>query len=135
MEEEEEEERAKDGKLVNPAADDGARCNGGCGRRRAAAVAAVTAIAVRSGHVVSADLVQVYCGADVGSNKPTDVELRCTPHNLIVVVDPPSLSSSSTSTMSSYCTKQYSIHEAKCSKYDYFAYIRRKSIVQKNCTQ
>jgi hypothetical protein len=91
-EEEEEEEHAEDGtnnELVNPAADDGARRDGGCGRRRAAAVAAVAAVAVRSGYVVSADLVQAYRGADVGSNKLTDVELRCTPHHLIDVVDPP----------------------------------------------
>ena len=93
--EEEEEEHAKDGmnnKLISPAADDGARRNGGCGRCCAAAVAAiatVAAIAVWSGHVVSADLVQAYCSADVGSNKPTNVELRCTPHHLINVVDPP----------------------------------------------
>ncbi len=92
MEEAEEEEHAEDGtndKLVNPAADDGARRDGGCGRRCAAAVAAVAAVAVRSGHVVSADSVQAYRGADVGSNKPTDVELRCTPHHLINVVNPP----------------------------------------------
>jgi hypothetical protein len=90
--EEEEEEHAKDGmnnKLVNPAVDDGARHNRGCRRRCAAAVAAVAAIAVRSGHVVSADSVQAYCGADVGLNKPTDVELWCTPHHLINVMDPP----------------------------------------------
>jgi hypothetical protein len=49
----------------------------------------VAAVAVWLGHVVSADLVQAYCGADVGSNTPTDVELRCTPHHLINVVDPP----------------------------------------------
>ncbi len=92
MEEEEEEEHAKDGtnnQLFNPAADDGARCDRGCGHRRTAAVAAVAAIAVRSGHVVSADLVQAYRGADVRSNKPTDVKLRCTPHHLIDVMDPP----------------------------------------------
>jgi hypothetical protein len=92
VEEAEEEEHAEDGtndKLVNPAADDGARRDGGCGRRCAAAVAAVAAVAVRSGHVVSADSVQAYRGADVGSNKPTDVELRCTPHHLINVVNPP----------------------------------------------
>ena len=40
-------------------------------------------------HVVSADLVQVYHGADIGSNKPTDVKLRCMPHHLIDVADPP----------------------------------------------
>ncbi len=92
MVEEEEEEHAKDGtndKLVNPAADDGARRNGGCGRHRTAAVAAVAAVAVRSDHVVSAHLVQAYRGADVRSNKPTDIELLCTPHHLIHVVDPP----------------------------------------------
>jgi hypothetical protein len=92
MEEEEEEEHAKDGtnnKLVNPAADDGARRDGGCGRCCAVAVTAVAAVAVRSGHVVSADLVQAYCSANVGSNKPTDVKLRCIPHHLINVMDPP----------------------------------------------
>ncbi len=89
---EEEEEHTKDGtnnKLVNPVADDGARRNGGCGRHCAAAVAAVANVAVRLGHVVSTDSVQAYRGADVGSNKPTDVKLRCTPHHLIDVVDPP----------------------------------------------
>ncbi len=92
VEEEEEEEHTKDGtndKLVNPAAEDGARRNGGCGRRHTAAVAAVTTVAVRSGHVVSAVLVQAYRGTDVGSNKPTDIKLRCMPHHLINVVDPP----------------------------------------------
>jgi hypothetical protein len=60
VDEVEEEEHAKDGmnnKLVNPVADNGARCNGGCGRRRSVAVAAVAAVAVRSGHLVSTDLV------------------------------------------------------------------------------
>jgi hypothetical protein len=91
VEEEEEEEHAKDGtnkELINPVADDGAGCNRGCRHRCAAAVAAIATIAVRSGYVVSADLVQAYRGADVGLNKPTDVELRCTPHHLIVIVDP-----------------------------------------------
>jgi hypothetical protein len=91
-EEEEEEEHAKDGtnnKLVNPVADNGARHNRGCRHRHVAAVATVAAIAVRSGHVVSADLVLAYHSADVGSNKPTDIELRCTPHHLINIVDPP----------------------------------------------
>ncbi len=94
MEEEEEEEHAKDGmniELVNPAADDGARRDGGCGRRCTAAVAAVAAvatIAVRSGHVVSANSVQAYCSAEVGLNKPTDIKLGCTPHHLINVLDP-----------------------------------------------
>ncbi len=89
--EEEEEEHAKDGtkdELVNPAADNGARHDGGCGRQCAAAVAAVAAIAVRSGHVVSADSVLGY-RADVGLNKPMDVKLRFTPHHLINVMDPP----------------------------------------------
>jgi hypothetical protein len=92
VEEEEEEEHAEDGtnnKLVNPAADDGARRDGGCGRRRTAVIAAIATIAVQSGHVVSADLVQAYLSADVGSNKPTDVELWCKPHHLINVMDPP----------------------------------------------
>ncbi len=52
------------------------------------AIAAVAAVAVWLGHVVFTNLVQVYCGADVGSNMPTDVKLRCTPHHLIDVVDP-----------------------------------------------
>jgi hypothetical protein len=87
--EEEEEEHAEDGtnnELVNPTVDDGAKCDGGCGRHRAAAVAAVV---VRLGHVVSANSVQVYCGVEVRSNKPTDIKLRCMPHHLIDVVDPP----------------------------------------------
>jgi hypothetical protein len=90
--EEEEEEHTEDGtnnKLINPAADESTRRNGGCGHRRAAAVAAVAAVAVLSGQVVSANSVQAYCGADVGLNKPTDVELRCMPHHLINVVDQP----------------------------------------------
>ncbi len=60
VEEEEEEEHAKDGtntELVDPAADNGARRDGGCGRHRAGAIAAVAPVAVRSGHVVSANLV------------------------------------------------------------------------------
>jgi hypothetical protein len=84
VEEEEEEEHAKDGtndKLLNPAADNGARHNEGCGRCRAAAIAPVAAVAVRSGHVVSADLVQAYRGAGVGLKKPTDVELQYTPNH------------------------------------------------------
>ncbi len=91
MEEEEEEEHAEDGtnnKLVNPMADDGVRRNRGCGRHHAGAVAAVTAVAVWSGHVVSADSVQAYRGADIGSNTPTDIELQCTPHHLINIVAP-----------------------------------------------
>ncbi len=92
MEKEEEEEHAKDGtnnELVNPVADNDARPDRGCGRHHAAAVAAVAAFAVQSGHVVSADLVQAYRGADAGSNKPRDVELQCTSHHLIDIVDPP----------------------------------------------
>ncbi len=92
MEEEEEEEHTKDGmndEIVNPVADDGARRNGGCGRHCAMAIAADAPIAVRSGHVVSTNSVQAYCGADVGSNKPTDIKLRCMPHHLIDIVDPP----------------------------------------------
>ncbi len=132
MEEEEEEEHAKDGtnnKLVNPAADNGARRDRRCGRRRAAAVAAIAAVAVRLGHVVSANLVQRYRSANVGLNKPTDVKLWCTPHHLINVVDPPVIVVVIVLTMSSYRSIRYSIHEAKYSKYDYFAYIRRNSIV------
>ncbi len=92
MEEEEEDEHAEDGKndkLVNPAVDDGARRDRGCGCRRAASVAAIATVAVRSGHVVSADLVQAYHSVDVGSNKPTNIELQCMPHHLIDVLDPP----------------------------------------------
>jgi hypothetical protein len=92
VEEEEEEEDAKDGmnnELINPAADNGTRRDGGCRHHRAAAVAAVAAVAVRSGHVVSANLVQAYCSVDIGLNKPTDVELWCMPHHLINVMDPP----------------------------------------------
>jgi hypothetical protein len=92
VEEEEEEELAKDGmnnELVNPEADDGARRDGGCRCHCATAVAAVAAVAVRSGRVMSTDSVQAYHCADVGSNKPTDVKLQCMPHHLIDVVDPP----------------------------------------------
>jgi hypothetical protein len=135
VEEEEKEEHAKDGtnnEVINPAADDGARRNGGCGHRCATALAAVASVAVQSGHVVSADSVQAYRGADVGLNKPTDVKLQCTPHHLIYIVDPPVVI---VVVVLSYHTIRYSIHEAKNYKYDYFSYIRRKSIVQKNCTQ
>ncbi len=95
VEEEEEEKHAKDGtndKLVNPAADNGTRRDRRCGRRCAVAIAAVAtvpAVAVQSGHVVSANLVQAYRGVDVRSNKPTDVKLQCTPHHLINILDPP----------------------------------------------
>ncbi len=92
MVEEEEEEHAEDGtndELLNPAADNGARSNGRCRRHCTAAVAAIAAVAVWSGHVVSADLVRAYRGADVRSNMPKDVELRCMPHHFIDVMDPP----------------------------------------------
>ncbi len=92
VEEEEKEEQAEDrmnDELINPAAGDGARRDGGCECRRTAAVAAIAAVTVWLGHVVSADLVQGYCGADIGLNTPTDIELWCTPHHLINVVDPP----------------------------------------------
>jgi hypothetical protein len=92
VEEEEEEEHAEDGtnnELVNPAADNGARRDGGCRRHRTMAVAAIAAVPVWLGHVVSADSVQAYRGADIRSNTPTDIELRCMPHHLIDVVDPP----------------------------------------------
>jgi hypothetical protein len=95
VEEEEEEEHSEDGtndELVNPAADDSARRNGRCRRRHAAAVPAVAAVAVQLGHVVSANLVQAYRGADIRSNKPTDVKLQCMPHHLIDVMDPPVVS-------------------------------------------
>jgi hypothetical protein len=92
VEEEEEEEHAEDGmnnKLINPAVDDGARCNKGSGRRRAVAVTAVAAVTVWLGHVVSTDSVQAYRGTDIRLNMPTDFELRCTPHHLINIVYPP----------------------------------------------
>ncbi len=135
MENEKEEEHTKDGtnnKLVNPAVDDGGRRDGGCGCRCTTAAAAVATAALRSGYMVFANLVQAYCGADVGSTKPTNVELWCMPHHSWT---PPSSSLSSSLTMSSYPMIRYSIHEAKYSKYDYFACIRRKSIVKKNYTQ
>jgi hypothetical protein len=86
VKEEEEEEHAKDGtndELANPTADDSARRNRRCKHRPTMAVAAVAAIAVRSGHVVSANLVRAYRCVDIGSNKPTDFELWCTPHHLL----------------------------------------------------
>ncbi len=140
MEEEEEEEPTKNrtnNELVDSAADNGARHDRGCGCRCAAAVAAIAAVAVRSGHVVSANLVQAYCSADVQSNKPTDVELRCMLHHLIDVADPPIVIVLVVvdDIVISYNTIFYGIQEAKYSMYDYFTYIRRKSIVQKKCTQ
>jgi hypothetical protein len=52
------------------------------------------------------------------------------PTTLLMSWTPPLLLLSlSSSTMLSYHMIPYSIHEAKYSKYDYFAYIRRKSIV------
>ncbi len=92
VEEEDGEEHAEDGtkdKLINPVVDDGARRDGGCGHRCGAAVAAVAAVAVWLGHVVSANLVQAYRRADVRSNMPTDVKSRCMPHHLVDIVDPP----------------------------------------------
>ncbi len=92
MEEEEEEEHAEVGtndKLVNSTVDYGMRRNGGCGHSCTAIAAVVAAVTVWSGHVVSANLVQAYHGADIRSNMPTDVKLHCTPHHLINVVDPP----------------------------------------------
>ena len=57
------------------------------GRRRGRVVGRRDRAVVARGHVVSADSVQVYRGADVGSNKPTRIELGITPHHLIDVVD------------------------------------------------
>jgi tRNA dimethylallyltransferase len=73
------------------------------GHRRAAAAAAAAALEERSeeeeeeerlddarsirGHVISADSVQAYRDANIGSNKPTECELNVTPHHLIDVVD------------------------------------------------
>ncbi len=140
VEDEEEEEHAEEGtndELVDPAAGDGAGRDGGCGRRRAAAVAAVAAVAVRSGHVVSANSVQAYRGADVGSNKPTDVELRCTPHHLIDVVDPPRCRRRRRRRRCRHIVRYDTLFMKQNipSMYDYFAYIRRNTIVQKNRTQ
>ena len=42
------------------------------------------------GHVISADSVQAYRGVDIGANKPTMEEMKCTPHHLVNVVNPPS---------------------------------------------
>ncbi len=92
VEEEEEEEHAKNGtndELVNPAADDGARRGRRSGRRCATAVATVATVTVCLGHMVSTNSVQAYRSADIRSNTPMDVELRCTPHHLINVMDPP----------------------------------------------
>ncbi len=91
------------------------------------AVADIAAIAVWLGHVVSADLVQAYRGADVGSNRPTDIELRRMPHHLINVVDPPVILVIVIVKDVVIRTIRYSIHEEKYSKYVYFAYICRNS--------
>ena len=52
-----------------------------------------TATAVRlcqdfSGEIVSADSRQIYRGMDIGTAKPTSMQLAATPHHLIDVVDP-----------------------------------------------
>jgi hypothetical protein len=109
VKEEEEEEHAKDGmnnKLVNPAADDGARHDGGCGRRHAAGVR-------RLSPGIS------WHGRWIKQANGRQIAVHATPLIVIVVET------------SSYCTIRYSISEAKYSKYDCFAYIRRNSIVQK----
>ncbi|KAL3769514.1 hypothetical protein ACHAW5_001247 [Stephanodiscus triporus] len=76
------------------------------GRRRGRVVGRRDRAVVARGHVVSADSVQVYRGADVGSNKPTRIELGITPHHLIDVVDllesSPSSPSPAPSSSSSY---------------------------------
>jgi tRNA dimethylallyltransferase len=59
------------------------------------------------GHVISADSVQAYRDADIGSNKPTDDELYITPHHLIDVVDIIPASSNSNSSTSSSSTSTY----------------------------
>jgi hypothetical protein len=49
LEEEEEEEHAEDAtndELINPVVDNGVRHDGGCGRRRAAVVVAIAAVAM-----------------------------------------------------------------------------------------
>ncbi|MEY4509816.1 MAG: hypothetical protein RLZZ450_1938 [Pseudomonadota bacterium] len=40
------------------------------------------------GELVGADSVQVYCGFDIGSSKPTAAELRGVPHHLLDVCEP-----------------------------------------------
>ena len=52
-----------------------------------------TDVAVRlaeriDGELIGADSIQVYRGLDIGSAKPTDQDLRGTPHHLIDVLDP-----------------------------------------------
>lgn len=39
------------------------------------------------GNVISADSVQVYRDANIGSNKPTELEMEITPHHLIDIID------------------------------------------------
>ena len=39
------------------------------------------------GNVISADSVQVYRDANIGSNKPTEQEMEITPHQLIDIID------------------------------------------------
>jgi tRNA dimethylallyltransferase len=41
-----------------------------------------------SGEIVSCDSMQIYCGADIGTAKPTPDERSGIPHHLIDVVDP-----------------------------------------------
>ena len=53
--------------------------------KTAAAVALCEAL---GGEIVGADSVQVYRGLDIGSNKPSEAELRGVPHHLIDVLAP-----------------------------------------------
>ncbi len=138
VEEEEEEEHTEDGmndKLVNPAANDGARRNGRCGHHRAAALATIAASAVWSGHVVSAESVQAIAARTSDQTRLRISNCGARPTTSSTLWTPPLSSLLSLLTMSSYRMIRYSIHEEKYSKYDYFAYIRRNSIVQKNRTQ
>lgn len=50
--------------------------------------AAITLCEQLGGEIVGADSVQVYCGVDIGSGKPTREALRGIPHHLIDVVQP-----------------------------------------------
>ncbi len=40
------------------------------------------------GEVVSADSMQIYCGMDIGTAKPTPAEMRGVPHHMLDVADP-----------------------------------------------
>ena len=53
--------------------------------KTAAAVALCEAL---GGEIVGADSVQVYRGLDIGSNKPSEAELRGVPHHLLDVLAP-----------------------------------------------